>query len=206
MDMSMDITSVNIDWSLVTGVLAGVGLAAAAGFRVFVPLLVLALANKAGVMGVAPGFDWLGSTPAVTALSCAAVLEIVAYYVPWLDHALDTLAAPAAVVAGSLVVASQVTGMDPWLGWVTGIVAGGGAAGLVQASTMLLRGVSLVTTGGLANPLVATLENGLAILVAALAVLVPLLALLAVALALFILLRRRQRVVARRVAGRRVAA
>lgn len=181
------------DWQLIVGILAGVGLAAASGFRVFVPLLVLSIAAKAGVLNLAPSFAWIASTPALVALCSASVLEIGGYYVPWLDHALDTIAAPAAVVAGTISVASQAVNVDPWVSWVTGIIAGGGAAAMVQASTMLVRGLSLVTTGGAGNPIVATAENALAIVVAVLAVLVPILALFALGVAIILVLRWRRK-------------
>src|SRR5262245_37849782 len=95
----------------------GIGLSAACGFRVFVPLLVLSIASLSGHLPLAPGFEWVGTTPALIGLSVATVLEILAYYIPWLDHALDTIASPAAVLAGTLATASLVTNMDPFWKW-----------------------------------------------------------------------------------------
>jgi len=77
----------------------GIGLSAACGFRVFVPFLVMSIAAQAGYLQLANGWEWIGSTPAIIAFAVAAILEIVAYYVPWLDNLLDTVATPAAVVA-----------------------------------------------------------------------------------------------------------
>ncbi|HYF15494.1 MAG TPA: DUF4126 domain-containing protein [Phycisphaerales bacterium] len=188
----------SIDWSVILALVSGIGLAAAAGFRVFVPLLLLAVAARAGVVPLAPSFAWLSSDAALITLGSACALEIGAYYIPWLDHALDVIAAPAAVVAGSIAVAAPLAGFDPWLAWAVGIVAGGGAAGLVQGATILARGVSLIATGGLGNPIVATAENALAILVAAMAILVPVLGVLAVGVALFIIIRRVRRAKTRR--------
>jgi hypothetical protein len=198
------------DWQLIVGIVAGIGLAAASGFRVFVPLLVLSIAAKAGVLSVAPSFAWIASTPALVALCSASMLEVGGYYIPWLDHALDTIAAPAAIVAGTLSVASQAVNVDPWVGWVTGIIAGGGAAALVQTSTMMLRGVSLVTTGGIGNPIVSTVENVLAVVLAVLAVLVPIVALLALGVGIVLVIRWRRsratRFVARRASVSEVSA
>ena len=100
-------------------VLIGVGLAAACGFRVFVPLLVMSLASRAevGHLSLGPGFAWIGSTPALVAFSVATLLEIAGYYIPWVDNLLDTVATPTAIVAGILVTASAVTDMSPFLRW-----------------------------------------------------------------------------------------
>ena len=136
----------------------GIGLSAACGFRVFVPLLVMNLASLSGHLTLAPGFAWIGSYPATVAFAVATVLEIAGYYIPWVDHLLDTIATPAAIVAGSIVTASIVTDMSPFLKWTLAVIAGGGAAGVVQGTTVVTRGASTATTGGLGNPIVATLE------------------------------------------------
>lgn len=158
----------------------GLGLAAACGFRVFVPLLVASIAGHVGYLPLTPGFAWLGSTPALGALSTATALEVVAFYVPWLDHALDTIATPAAVIAGMVASASVVTDLPPWLGWVVSIIGGGGAAGLLQGATVLFRLKSATLTGGIGNPVVSTAELIGAIFTALLAVLLPLVCLVAV--------------------------
>lgn len=133
-------------------------MSAACGFRVFVPLLVMSIASKAGHLTLAPGFDWIGSYPAMLTFSVAAALEIAGYFIPWFDHCLDVIATPASVVAGTVVTASLVTGASPYLRWTLAAIAGGGVAGMVQGATVATRGASTATTGGLANPLVATLE------------------------------------------------
>lgn len=160
----------------VLSILAGLGLAAACGFRVFVPLLVAGLAAHAGLIQPAPEFAWLGSTPAIMAFSVATVLEVGAYYIPWLDHALDTLASPAAVIAGSLVAASLATDLDPFARWTLAIIAGGGLAATVQTGSVAARGASLSMSGGLANPVVASAELGGALATSAVAVVAPWLA------------------------------
>lgn len=162
------------------GLLIGIGLSAACGFRVFVPLLIMSIASHAGHLDLAPGFEWIGSNVAIAAFALATVLEIVAYYVPWLDNFLDSMATPAAIVAGTIVTAAMVSDMSPFLKWTLAAIAGGGAAGLVQTATVFTRGASTATTGGLANPLFATVELGGAFLTSTLAIWVPL-----VAIALF---------------------
>jgi hypothetical protein len=160
---------------ILLSVCIGIGLSAACGFRVFVPLLVMSIANMSGHLALAKGFDWIGSYPALIAFSVATVVEIAAYYIPWVDNMLDTIATPAAVIAGTLVTASLVTGASPFLKWALAIIAGGGVAGIVQGTTVVARGASTASTGGLANPLLATIELGGSIITAIMAVLAPLL-------------------------------
>ena len=154
-------------------ILVGVGLSAACGFRVFVPLLVMNLAALSGHLQLAPGFQWLASYPATIAFSVATCLEIAGYYIPWVDHLLDTMATPAAVIAGTIVTASMVTDLSPFLKWTLAVIAGGGAAGLVQGTTVVTRGASTAATGGLGNPVVATLELGGAVVTSLMAILAP---------------------------------
>jgi hypothetical protein len=136
----------------------GIGLSAACGFRVFVPLLVMSIAAFSGHLTLSPGFQWIGSYPALVAFSVATALEIGGYYIPWLDHFLDTLATPAAIGAGTIITASFVTDVSPFLRWTLAAIAGGGVAGLIQTSTVLARGASTLSTGGLGNPVFATAE------------------------------------------------
>ena len=179
----------------------GLGLAAACGFRIFLPLLALAVAARADLVPLADGFEWLTSTPALIAFGTATALEIGAYYVPWLDHLLDTTATPAAVAAGALASASVLTELPPLLQWSVALVGGGTAAGIVSGATSLLRLGSTATTGGLGNPIVATLEWVFAAVTAVLAILVPALALVLLGLLLFGISRLARRALRRRPAA-----
>jgi len=163
---------------LLLSLAAGIGLSAACGFRVFVPILIAGLAARTGHLELTAGFDWMASTPALIAFGAATLLEIAAYYIPWLDNALDTVATPAAVLAGTLVTASLVADLSPFLKWTLAAIAGGGTAGLIQGGTVLTRGMSTTTTAGLGNPVVATAELGGSVATSILAVLAPFLALL----------------------------
>lgn len=183
-----------MEW--VIGCVVGVGLAAAAGFRLFVPLLGLSLAYTLDWMEPSAAFHWLDSWIAVTALGVATVVEIGAFYVPWLDHLLDVAVAPLSVVAGTLLMASSLGESSPALQWGLSIVAGGGVAAAVQAGTTATRGVSGVTTAGLANPLVSTFELLASVAMTLLALLVPVLALALFAVLVVLLYRiwsKRQR-------------
>jgi hypothetical protein len=155
-------------------VLLGIGLAAACGFRVFVPPLVMSVAALAGHLELAQGFEWIGTWPALIAFSCATLLEVVAYYVPWLDNALDAIATPAAVVGGIVVTAGCITDVTPLLKWTLAVIAGGGMAALVQLLTVKARALSSMFTAGAANFLVSTGETVSSTVVAVVSVLVPL--------------------------------
>lgn len=176
MDFSMD---------ALTGLLVGLGLAAACGFRVFVPLLIMSIASYTGYLDLRAGFDWMGTVPALLAFATATILEIGAYYIPWVDNILDTLAAPAAIVAGVVVTASTLTEVDPFVAWTLAAIGGGSTAGVVQITTTAIRHASTLTTGGLANPLVSTVEAAGSFFLATLAVVVPVIA-IGFVLALFI--------------------
>ncbi|HEY0455173.1 MAG TPA: DUF4126 domain-containing protein [Verrucomicrobiae bacterium] len=155
----------------------GIGLAAACGFRVFVPLLVLSVAAITNHITLAQGFHWIGTWPALVSFSVATLIEIAGYYIPWVDHLLDTIATPAAVVAGIVSTASILTGIDPWLQWTLAAIAGGGVAGVVQSGTVVTRAASTSTTGGLGNPVVATLELVFSVIMSLMALILPVLAL-----------------------------
>jgi hypothetical protein len=171
----------------------GLGLAAACGFRVFVPFLILNLAARSGYVTLDGSFEWIASTPALITLGVATALEITAYYVPWLDNLLDSVSTPAAVVAGIVVTASVVTGIDPYLKWSLAVIAGGGVAGAVQAATVGTRGASTLTTAGFGNPLVSTAEAGGAVVLSGMAIGLPALAGLLVVLLLVLAVRRLSR-------------
>jgi Domain of unknown function (DUF4126) len=166
----------------VLSLLIGLGLAAACGFRVFVPLLVMSLASRAevGHLVLGPHFAWIGSTPALIAFSVATVLEIAGYYIPWVDNLLDTIATPTAIVAGIIVTASAVSDMSPFLKWTLAVLAGGGTTAVFQGITATARHISSFTTGGLGNPVLATAEAGGSALLAVLAITLPVVAFLCV--------------------------
>jgi hypothetical protein len=143
---------------LLTSLLVGIGLSAACGFRVFLPLLGMSAAAHFGDLPVVPGFEWLASLPAFLTLLTATAVEVVAYYIPWLDNALDAITTPLALAAGTMITASQIDGLPPYAQWGLAAIAGGGASALVQAGTVAGRATSSATTGGLGNGVVATAE------------------------------------------------
>jgi hypothetical protein len=167
---------------LALSIALGVGLAAAVGFRVFLPMLVLSVAAFTGHLPLSSGFAWLGTPAAIVMLGVAAVLEILAYYIPGVDNLLDAIAAPAALIAGTVVSAAVMTDLPPIVKWTTAVIAGGGAAGLTQGLTSLLRAKSTVMTGGLGNHVLASGEWAGALLVSLLALAFPVIAVALVAI------------------------
>ena len=160
--------------AVITSIVLGVCLSAACGFRVFAPLLVLSGAGVTGFYTPAVELSWISSWTAVALFGSATLVEVIAYYVPWADNLLDSIASPAAVIAGIIASASVLGELPPPLQWTLATVAGGGAAGLAQMSTVVLRGASSVATGGLANFMVSTGENVFAIATSVLALFAPL--------------------------------
>ena len=172
----------------------GVGLAAATGLRVFLPLLILAVTARFEWLHLSGGFEWLASTPAIAALAVATIFEVGAYYLPLIDNFLDMVAGPLAVLAGILATAAVITDLPPMLRWSVAIIAGGGTAGVVQSVTSIVRLKSTVFTAGLGNFVVSTLELAGSFAASVIAILAPVIAILLVAatmLVFFGFLRRR---------------
>lgn len=163
-----------------TSLLIGIGLSAAAGFRLLVPFLALSIAAIFGHFPVAPEVQWVNSFPALEALAVALLLEVLAFYIPWFDHVLDAITFPASIVAGTLITAAFTSHLDPFLQWSLAIVAGGGAAAATKTLAGGSRLTSTLTTGGFGNFIVATLEVVAAIVLSTLALVLPKLAIVLV--------------------------
>jgi hypothetical protein len=161
---------------LALSVVLGLALAAATGFRVFLPMLIVSGAAYTGHLPLDDGFAWLGTLSALSMLSVAAVVEVLAYYIPVIDNLLDVVAAPAAFIAGTILSAAVMTDMPPMVKWTAAVVAGGGVAGFTRGLTGILRAHSTVLTGGLGNSVIATAELGGAALISFLALAAPTLA------------------------------
>jgi hypothetical protein len=175
--------------SIFLGIALGVSLSAAAGFRVFVPFLIMSVAALSGHLSLGESWSWIGTYPALLVFAIASVVEILAYYVPLLDNVLDTITTPAAVIAGVLLTAASITELSPLLTWTLAIIAGGGTAALVQTGTVIVRGISTTTTLGLGNFIVSTGELVGSVVASVLALVLPLLALILVILFLIWMMR-----------------
>jgi hypothetical protein len=181
-------TSADVFSLLLSGLVA-LGLAAACGFRVFVPPLIVAIASRAGALHLSPELEWLASTPALVCLSLATALEIAGYYVPVVDNFLDSVATPAAAVAGVVVAAAVLQDGSPWFRWSLALIAGGSAAAVVQIPTVLARGASTLFTGGAGNHVVATGETIGATSMSVLAITAPVLVPLVILFAAYVVYR-----------------
>ncbi len=153
--------------------LLGIGLSAAVGFRIFVPMLVVSLASMVGVIHLAPGFQWMGTPVAALVFAVATLVELLSFLVPWISNALDSIATPAATIAGVIMMAAVLTDMDPLLRWALAIIAGGGVALTVQGATVVTRAVAAGSTGGIANPVVGILEAIGALVVTVTTIVIP---------------------------------
>lgn len=176
--------------TLLYSIALGIGLSAACGFRVFVPFLLLSGAVLFGEIELASDFAWLGTYEALAVFAVATGLEILGYSIPWIDNALDTIATPAAVVAGILASASVLGEAEPLTRWVLSIVSGGGVAGIIQGGTVAARSTSSTTTGGLGNFLIAASEALASVVTVLVAIVFPLVAFLAIFVLCVLTVRR----------------
>ncbi|MDM9632460.1 DUF4126 domain-containing protein [Robiginitalea aurantiaca] len=170
-------------------VFLGIGLAASAGFRVFVPLFALSLASYAGLWELNENWEWMGSLTAIVITGVATLAEVFGYFIPWIDNLLDSLAIPLAALAGTAVMVSTLTGMDPVITWTLAIIAGGGTASVIKGAAAGTRLTSTVSTGGIANPAVSAVETAAATTISLVSILAPVLATLLVIVVLAFVFR-----------------
>lgn len=180
----------DFSWTMFAGIALGIGLAAATGIRVFLPLLIAGLAAHMGYIPLSENFQWLASTPALVMLGTAAVTETLAYYIPGLDHLLDVIASPAALVAGAVASAAVMTDLPPSVMWPLAIIGGSGIAGLTKGTSALVRAKSGLMTGGLGNPAVSTAETIGATGLSIFAIALPFIALIVIVVLLVWLVRK----------------
>lgn len=167
----------------------GIGLAASVGFRVFLPLFALSLAAYFNFWELNESWSWIGSTAALITLGIATLVEIIAYYIPFIDNALDTIAIPLATVAGTAVMVSTVADLSPVITWSLAIIAGGGTAAAIKGSAGATRLGSTVSTAGIANPVVSTVETVTSIVMSIVSIFLPILAIILVIFIFYIVFR-----------------
>lgn len=164
----------------------GVGLAAATGFRVFLPIFLISLGSYLGWFPLAESFSWMSGLPVVIGTGVAMVLEIAAYYLPFIDNLLDSITVPLATVAGTVLVAGQFTEINSFVQWALALIAGGGTAATISSAMAGTRALSASTTAGIANPIVSTVETIFSTIMSFIAIFLPVLAILLVAILLFV--------------------
>lgn len=173
----------------IISIFLGIGLAASVGFRIFLPLFALSLAAYFDLWELNESWQWIGSLAALVTLGVATLVEIFAYFIPWVDNLLDSVAVPLAAIAGTAVMVSTVANLDPVVTWSLAIIAGGGTATAIKGAGATGRLASTATTGGLANPIVSTIETGTAVVVTTASIFAPVLAAVLVIVILFIIFR-----------------
>jgi len=178
-----------MDAETLISIFLGIGLAASVGFRVFVPLFALSLAGYYHIIPLNENWQWIASTTAVTTLGIATIVEIFAYYIPWIDNLLDIISVPLAAIAGTVVMASTVADLSPVVTWSLAIIAGGGTASIIAGTTASSRLTSTATTGGIANPVFATVETGTSVIMSAFSIFLPIVAIIFVVL-IFLFIRK----------------
>lgn len=164
----------------IISIFLGIGLAASVGFRVFVPLFALSLAGYYNVIPLNESWQWVASIPALVTLGIATFAEIFAYYIPWFDNLLDTIAVPLAAIAGTAVMVSTVADLSPVVTWALAIIAGGGTASAIKGTTASTRLTSTAATGGVANPIVSTVETGTSMIMSVFSIFLPIVAIILV--------------------------
>ncbi len=174
------------EFEIVLTVLIGIGLSATCGFRVFVPFFIMSIASLAGYLDMGSGFQWVGTWPALIAFGVATVLEIVAYFFPYVDNLLVTISSPVGIISGVLVSAAVIADVNPILQWSLAIIAGGGAATATTVVSNAIHHGSTVATGGVANPVVSAVESTASVIMSVLAVLAPIIAVLLVIISMVI--------------------
>lgn len=172
----------------IISIFLGIGLSASVGFRVFLPLFALSLASYFNIWELNESWQWIGSLVAVITLGVATMVEIFAYFIPWVDNLLDGIAVPLAAIAGTAVMVSTVANLDPVVTWTLAIIAGGGTATAIKGANATGRVASTATTGGLANPIVSTVETGTAVVVATASIFAPIVAVIMVIIILIVII------------------
>ena len=182
---------------LVVGICAGISLSAACGFRVFLPLLAVSIAAHFFGFKVNADFEWIGSWTSIVSLATATIVEIVAYYLPFVDSLLDFINVPLAFVAGAVVMSGVLPDVHPYLKWSIAGLLGSSAAGLTQLATTIIRGASTATTAGAGNNVVSSSEDVCATFFSLGAILFPLIAIVVVTIILCVLGSRAKRIASR---------
>jgi hypothetical protein len=167
---------------IVPSLAMGIGLAACAGLRAWLPLFLAGLLARGGILELGPSFRFIASNQALILFGVATVVEMLGDKIPAVDHTLDALSTVLRPAAGSLLAASVMWRVpDPLTALALGVAVGAPSALVPHAAKSTLRAASTAFTGGLANPVLSLLEDLVALVMFVFTVLLP------VAMALLIL-------------------
>jgi hypothetical protein len=161
--------------SSITSIAIGIGLSTSTGFRILVPFACLSAAALYGDITLPTQLAWLNSYPAFIGLLVGTLIEVAAYYIPWVNDALDTVELPASVIAGTYLTGAFAADLPTLLQWSLALGAGGGIAGSINGLTSVTRLATNSATAGLATPVTSSLEWMSALMLAILALTLPLL-------------------------------
>jgi hypothetical protein len=173
----------------IISIFLGIGLAASTGFRIFLPLFALSMASYFDVWNLNENWEWIGSLSALMILGIATAIEIFAYYIPFIDNLLDTIALPLAAIAGTAVMVSTVANLGPEITWALAIIAGGGTAAAISGASGATRLASTATTVGIANPVISTVETVTALTTSIVTIFLPIVGFVLVLLIVFIIFK-----------------
>jgi hypothetical protein len=160
---------------IVRAVALAIALAACAGLRAWLPLLLAGALFRFDILHLGEAWAFLGSNTALLLFGLATAIEIAGDKIPAVDHTLDTISTVIRPVAGSVLAASAMGFVDdPLVALALGVVIGAPTALVPHALKSGLRAASSAFTLGLANPIVSLIEDVLTVLLFVLAVLIPL--------------------------------
>jgi len=169
----------------------GIGLAACAGLRAWLPLLLAGLLARAGILELGPSFRFIASNQALILFGVATLVEMLGDKIPAVDHTLDALSTVLRPAAASLLAASVMWRIpDPLTALALGVAVGAPTALVPHAAKSTLRAASTALTGGLANPLLSLIEDLAAVTLFAFTVVVPVVVALTVLLVTALVIRR----------------
>lgn len=182
-----------MSFEMILSILLGLGLSSAVGFRIFVPALITSVAAHFDYLQLADAMSWMGTIPAMITFGVATLAEIGAYYIPFVDNLMDTVATPAAAICGTLLMGSTIVEMEPMIKWPISVIAGGGLATTIQSGTSIVRATSSGVTAGMGNPIVSSVEGILSVIMSIVSILLPILAGVAVLFFVILIVRRKRK-------------
>lgn len=142
-------------------VLTGLSLSAMTGFRAFMPPLIIGILYRffPDIVPVNEGFAFLKGDPVLITLAVAALAEFLGDKFPVVDNILDWLELPAKIVFSAVLTFALVPGGSHWFYLLVTMVFAETATLTVHAGKTGLRAASTVSTAGVANPVIGTIED-----------------------------------------------